>query len=171
MMEFLQVIDIRALEYIDKHFKNPILDRIMPVVTSLGNFGVIWIAVSLMLLENKSYRFEGIMLMSSLLLTTIMGEGIIKHIVKRSRPFTEIVDEKLLIARPVTYSFPSGHSASSFAAASIFVNMNNWISSIAVMIAILIAFSRLYLKVHYPLDVFSGILLGILCSSIVMIAF
>ncbi|MDT8715724.1 phosphatase PAP2 family protein [Clostridium sp. 19966] len=68
----------------------------------------------------------------------------------------------------ITYSFPSGHSAASFAAAGIFVAMNGWSSVIVIILAILIGFSRLYLKVHYPLDVLSGMFLGILCSSIIV---
>lgn len=171
MIDTLQTIDMKALEYVDKRLRNPLLDRIMPIITSAGNLGAVWILTSLLFIESRKYRVEGIMIISSLCLTTIIGEGIIKHLVRRARPFIAVKEDSLLIARPITYSFPSGHSASSFAAAGIFVAMNNPFSSAAVICAALIAFSRLYLKVHYLIDVVSGILLGILCSMIVLCVF
>ena len=139
----------------------------MPIITGIGNGGIVWIFLSIYLIHSGNYRVEGHMVLASLVLTTILGEGIIKHLIKRSRPFITIKERTLLIARPLTYSFPSGHSASSFTVAGIFILMNSSMSVYITILASLIAFSRLYLDVHYPTDVLTGIILGLLCSSIV----
>lgn len=108
------------------------------------------------------------MVLSALVLTTTVGEGIIKHLIRRIRPFSDIDQNTLLISKPITYSFPSGHSASSFAAAGIFIATSNPFAIYAIIIAALIAFSRLYLNVHYPTDVISGIILGLICSNVII---
>ena len=72
-----------------------------------------------------------------------------------------------LIKNPITYSFPSGHSASSFAAAGTFIMTNSSMSVYITILAALIAFSRLYLNVHYPTDVLTGIILGLICSIVI----
>lgn len=143
----------------------------MLIITSCGDFGVIWIIVSLFLLLNKENRFQGLLIISTLVLTTILGEGIIKHLIKRPRPFYKEKREKLLISKPITYSFPSGHTSSSFAAVSMFIMTNSVLSFYFMILAMLIAFSRVYLKVHYFSDVFSGIVLGYISSIIVFDVF
>jgi undecaprenyl-diphosphatase len=140
----------------------------MPLITSLGNLGLVWIGFSLYFLKNRLYRTEGLMVLSALVLTTTVGEGIIKHLIRRIRPFADESQETLLISKPITYSFPSGHTASSFAAAGIFIATSNPLAVYAVIIAALIAFSRLYLNVHYPTDVISGIILGLICSNVII---
>lgn len=171
MIYSLQKFDIKILNFIDKHLRCKILDKLMPLITTLGNGGAIWIIISLCLINNKCHKNEGYMVIASLALTTIIGEGIIKHLFRRARPFIKMKQSKLLIARPITYSFPSGHSASSFAAAGIFVMMNSRVSLYMIILASLIAFSRLYLNVHYPSDVVIGIILGIICSKAVIFVF
>lgn len=129
----------------------------------MGNLGIIWLVISVLMLLKVEDRIIGISVILALILTTIIGEGIIKHIVKRNRPFQNYEDE-LLINKPITYSFPSGHTASSFAALAVFLQMNGKLGLIMSPIATLIAFSRIYLKVHYPTDVIFGIVLGITCG-------
>lgn len=102
-------------------------------------------------------------MISAILMTTLIGEGIVKNIVRRQRPFKE-KEKELLISKPITYSFPSGHTASSFAALTIFIQMNNTVALLAAPIATMIAFSRIYLRVHYPTDVIFGVILGCLCG-------
>ena len=135
----------------------------MPIITMMGNLGIIWLVISVLMLLKVEDRIIGISVILALILTTIIGEGIIKHIVKRNRPFQNYEDE-LLINKPITYSFPSGHTASSFAALAVFLQMNGKLGLIMSPIATLIAFSRIYLKVHYPTDVIFGIVLGITCG-------
>ncbi|MDP4090634.1 MAG: phosphatase PAP2 family protein [Bacillota bacterium] len=168
MVKSIKLIDLKIFEYINKRCRCSLLDRSMPIITSLGNLGAVWIVISLWLLRKDIYRPEGLMIISALILATIIGEGIIKHLVRRDRPFVKLEQSTLLINRPLTYSFPSGHSASSFAAAGVFVAMDGRMGIFAVILAGLIAFSRLYLRVHYPFDVITGVLLGISCSIIVI---
>ncbi|MCM8711566.1 phosphatase PAP2 family protein [Clostridium sp. SYSU_GA19001] len=171
MISFLQNIDIKMMNLLNKKFRYKFLDKIMILITTLGNGGFVWLIISTYLILNKNYRMQGYMIIASLIITTIIGEGIIKHLIKRTRPFVNMLENKLLISKPITYSFPSGHTASSFAAAGIFLNSDNKLSILIVILASLIAFSRIYLNVHYPTDVFTGIILGFLCSKLVITIF
>lgn len=171
MRDHFKKFDIKTLEYINKKLSNSLLDKIMPIITSLANFGVIWIIIALSLLLTEQYRISGIMVISALVLNTILGEGIIKHIIKRERPFAKEDNNRLLISKPITYSFPSGHTSSSFAVTGVLIATNITISIYVMILSILIAFSRIYLNVHYPSDVFSGVLLGVICSFIVVFVF
>ncbi len=171
MIKCLQRIDIKLLNLLNKRFRYVLLDRIMPMVTALGNGGLVWIIISIYMISNDNYKIQGYMIITSLIVTTIIGEGIIKHLIKRTRPFIDLIENKLLISKPITYSFPSGHTASSFAAAGIFLAMDNKFSILVIILASLIAFSRVYLNVHYPTDVVTGVILGLLCSRLVIAIF
>lgn len=167
MIDYFKNIDSRTYQYISKKFQNSLLDKTMPIITATANGGMIWIVVSVCLLITKEYRINGIMVISALVLSTILGEGIIKNLIKRKRPFTDSQGNKLLISRPITYSFPSGHTSSSFAAVGILITTCNSLSVFFLIWAILVGFSRIYLKVHYFSDVFIGMILGIMCSGII----
>ena len=167
MIEILKKIDNTIFRWINVKFRNKTFDKIMPIITSAGNLGIVWIIISVLLMTKQDYRVLGQMILMALIITTILGEGIIKHIVIRSRPFQD-KEEKLLINKPITYSFPSGHTASSFAALAVFLQMNGKLGLIVSPIATLIAFSRVYLKVHYPTDVIFGMLLGFTCGITVV---
>lgn len=171
MITYLQIIDRKMLNLLSKKIRCKVLDKIMPLITALGNGAIVWAIISVYLIKNENYRIEGYMVIASIILVTIIGEGIIKHIIKRTRPFEHMKINKLLISRPITYSFPSGHTASSFAASGILIMMDNKLSIIAVVLASLIAFSRIYLNVHYPLDVITGIVLGLICSKVIVTIF
>lgn len=167
MVKFFKAIDNKGLKYISEKCQNRTFDKMMPIITMMGNLGVIWFVISSLMFLKVEYRIIGIGVILAVALTTIIGEGIIKHIVRRSRPFQD-KEEKLLINKPITYSFPSGHTASSFAALAVFLQMNGKLGLIVSPIATLIAFSRVYLKVHYPTDVIFGMLLGFTCGITVV---
>jgi undecaprenyl-diphosphatase len=168
MLKGLENLDLGALKFIHDFSQNYFFDKIMPVITSLGNMGLIWIIIALILVFNKRHRDVGIMIIAALILTSIIGEGILKHLIQRPRPFIAIPTVHLLIAKPMSYSFPSGHTASSFAAAGIIFSTLKKFRIHATILAATIAFSRMYLFVHYPLDILGGIVLGLLCSKIVL---
>jgi undecaprenyl-diphosphatase len=147
------------------------MDKVMVIITSLGNMGIIWVVISALLIMNKKYRSVGIMVLAALLLSTILGEGILKHVVRRIRPSANISAVNLLITKPLTYSFPSGHTTSSFAAAGILARCFKEYALEIFALASLIAFSRLYLYVHYPTDVLAGIILGLACSNVITYMF
>lgn len=171
MIEIFKKVDNTILRWINVKFRNKTFDKIMPIITSAGNLGIIWIVISVLLITKKDYRVLGQTILIALVITTIIGEGVIKNIIKRKRPFYGNDDKELLISRPITYSFPSGHTASSFAVAAVFIKTDNAASLEIMLLACLIAFSRIYLGVHYPSDVIGGGIIGTLCGLITVMLF
>lgn len=157
--------DIFILEQIRSKLSNPILDKIMVMFTMLGEFGAVWSLLGIALVIESKYRIIGLMVIAALIFTTIMGEGVIKNLVKRSRPCKDMTQQDLVVRKPNTYSFPSGHTASSFAVANVLLTCFAGVGVAFLIIASLIAFSRMYLYVHYPTDIIAGIALGLLCSQ------
>lgn len=170
-MNLLDKIDMNILILIQNYIHNYILDKIMTFVTYIGNSGIVWIVLSIILLINKKYRKIGLMCICALILTSIFGEGVLKHLVQRQRPFSVMPAVNLLINKPITYSFPSSHTSSSFAIVGIVWSQMKKLRMPVIILAIVVAFSRLYLFVHYPSDIFGGVILGLLCSKIVIIIF
>lgn len=145
----------------------PWMDEIMKGITSLGNKGWIWILTGVILFLFKKTRKTGTAVLLSLLAVLLLGNLILKPSVARLRPCWLDRSVPLLIEVPKDYSFPSGHSMASFAAAaSLWFADRRW-GCLALLLAGLIAFSRLYLFVHFPTDVLCGILLGILAAWLV----
>ncbi|WP_294348702.1 phosphatase PAP2 family protein [uncultured Clostridium sp.] len=167
MFKLIEKYDAKVYKYINSKPHNKLIDKIMIFFTLLGNLGLIWIMISILFISRSNSRKNGIMLLCALLLTTILGEGIIKNIVRRKRPFIKMdTYHKLLIIPPRSHSFPSGHTASSFAASAVFLAIDSELSAIIILIASLIAFSRLYLNVHYLSDIIGGGILGLICGYI-----
>lgn len=157
-MEGVAGVDYFFLECMPS-IQNKFLTSIMIFLSTINNKGVIWILLSLGLLLNTKTKRDAIVLVSALIVVTILGEGIIKHLVMRERPFVTW-DLPLLIHAPKGYSFPSGHTASSMAVVGIFLLRIKKHSFFITLLALGISFSRLYLQVHYLTDVLAGILLG-----------
>ena len=165
MLETLLNLDGGFLLFLQESVRNPILDNIMIFITSLGNGGMIWIAATIALLIPKKTRKAGIMSAVALLGSLIINNNIVKNIVQRPRPFVTFTDLQIIIPTPSEFSFPSGHTSSSFAAAAVFYrHLPKKLGLPAVILAGLIGFSRLYVGVHYPTDVIAGVLMGILLS-------
>ena len=152
--------DFLILDFIQEYVKNPVLDFIMPKITILGNSGIIWIIAALVMLCIPKYRKSGYALSAGLIACLILGNLVLKPLVARVRPFDMIEGIKLLIQAPLDFSFPSGHTYSSVVGASVLTMTDKRFGYGAIPLAILIAFSRLYLYVHYPTDILGGILLG-----------
>ncbi|EJO5346315.1 phosphatase PAP2 family protein [Clostridium botulinum] len=166
-MNLFQNIDIYILDFIHRNIANNLLDKIMIFITTLGNLGIIWIVISILLILSKKYRKIGILCISSLVLTSLIGEVVLKNLVQRARPFTAIEGINLLVKAPKSFSFPSGHTASSFAVAVVIGKTLKKFKVPVYILAISIAFSRLYLYVHYPSDVLVGALIGIISANII----
>lgn len=157
-------IEIQILDWI-QNLRSPAGDILMSAITSLGNAGVVWILLSAVLLIIPQTRKTGAVLAAALILDVILCNGIIKNAVARMRPYDRNPVVELLIHKPGDYSFPSGHTAASFASAfALYFGGDRHLWKPALALAALIAFSRLYLYVHYPTDVLGGAVLGILCG-------
>ena len=165
MLEALMNLDGGFLLFLQESVRNPVLDKIMIFITSLGDKGMIWILATVLLLIPKKTRKAGMVSAVALLGSLLFNNMLIKNIVQRPRPYVTLEDLRIIIPRPSEYSFPSGHSSSSFAAAVSFYRLlPKKLGIPAIVLAGLIAFSRLYVGVHYPTDVLAGALMGIVLS-------
>lgn len=167
MLTTLTSIDFSVLDWIQRTFASPLMDSFMVAVTHLGDAGIIWIALGLILCIFRKTRVCGILLLTGLLIGLLIGNVALKNIIARDRPcwIREMTD--LLIAVPKDYSFPSGHTLSSFIAATVLLHCDKRWGIPAYILAALIAFSRLYLFVHFPTDVLAGMVLGITIGTLV----
>ena len=138
------------------------LDVLMPLISRLSDFGAIWILLGLVLFCIPTQRRLGLQVWLALLLSILVCNVLLKNMVARERPFELLEGIQLIVNTPHDFSFPSGHSSASFAAASVlFFQRWRWALP-AIVLAALTAFSRLYLYVHFPTDVLTGAVLGIL---------
>lgn len=162
----IQQLDFAILDWIQQNLKSDILDLLMPLITKLGDGGIFFIALTLFLLCTKRYRHQGKAMLYALLLCLVCGNLLLKPLVGRIRPY-DLVDFELLIAPLSDFSFPSGHTMVSAAVATVMVKYRKsfgvW-SAVMVVAAVLVGFSRLYLYVHFPTDVLSGAVLGVLLA-------
>lgn len=144
--------------------RNPFLDKIMVCLTRLGDIASVWILMAIIFLFTNEYKLCGVTLILAIILSCIIGNLILKNIFARKRPCWINKEVKLLIETPHDYSFPSGHTSASFAAAVAILFFYKNIGFVTLILAVLIGFSRLYLFVHYLTDVLSGVILGSLCG-------
>ena len=157
--------DNRILSKISKKH-TPAMNRIMIAATALGNYGRIWFAFCLPFFFSKQWRNIGWTLLIALAISWFLSEIAIKHIVGRVRPCHGL-DEKEMLRKPQTmYSFPSGHTATSFAITAVTSVMCLPLLLPVLIVSCLIAFSRMYLLAHYPTDVLAGAVLGLACGFV-----
>ena len=140
---------------------NEFLDTFLPIITSFGNAGIGWIVLSLLLLCIPKYRKAGLSMALALLFCLLIGNLTLKPLVARMRPYSYFPDMTLLIPPQKDFSFPSGHTFASFAAATALFLHHKKEGAAAYILAVVIAFSRLYLYVHFPSDVLAGLILGV----------
>lgn len=154
-------MEFQILDWIQS-IRTPLGDVVMPWISALGNAGMIWIVLAAVLLLIPKTRKSGVILALALCVDVLMCNIILKNVFARIRPCDVNTTVQLLIARPVDFSFPSGHTAASFAsAAALFFAGEKKLWKPVLVLAVLIAFSRLYLYVHYPTDILGGIVVGV----------
>lgn len=143
------------------------LNPIMVGVSALGNNGLIWILGAVVLLFFEKTRRCGILMLVSMAVCFVLGNMCIKNLVQRPRPCQIDTAVSLLVPIPSEYSFPSGHTLHGFTAATIIFLHNKKAGIAALLLAAVIAFSRMYLFVHFPTDILGGLILGVLAAIIV----
>lgn len=144
------------------------LDPIMIFFTTIGEGGICWIILSIVLALLPRTRKCGLTMMAAMALTFLLGNLFLKNLIARPRPCAVDTSVTLLVPFPAEYSFPSGHSSNGFTAAAVIFAFYHRAGIAAILLAALIAFSRLYLFVHYPTDILGGMLLGILDACLVL---
>ncbi len=160
-----EAFDLPILDWIAANLWNPVLDAIMPIITLLGDAGIFWIALAILALFFPKYRKMGLSMGAALLIGVLLCNVTLKPLVGRIRPYDYQLEHfgkeiPLLISAQHDFSFPSGHTIASFEAAVAITLYNRKLGIPALLLASLIAFSRLYLYVHYPTDVLASIVLG-----------
>lgn len=160
MIEWIQNIDWTVSHWIRDTLQSGGMDWLMPKITTLGNGGAVWIAAASALTISKKYRKYGIAMFAALAAGFLLGNVCLKHWIARSRPCW-IESVPLLIANPADYSFPSGHTLSSVIGAFMLTAANRKFGLLAIPLAVLIGFSRLYLYVHFLSDVLASVAIGI----------
>ena len=159
MLDFIQNADWVILHWIQEHLRCGVLDFLLPKLTLLGEGGAVWIAVGLALLISKKYRRYGVCLLGALVAGLLICNIGLKNLVARPRPcWLETID--LLVKNPKDYSFPSGHTWSAVTGAWVATAANRKFGWAAIPLAAALAFSRLYLYVHFPSDILAGALIG-----------
>ena len=155
--------------YLLQNLHNDLLNTIMVFITSLGDGGVIWLSAAIVMLFFKKTRRCGITIMAGMALSFLLGNLSLKNLIARPRPCAVDSTVQLLIPYPSEYSFPSGHTLHSFTAATVIFLYFRKAGIGALLLAAAIAFSRMYLFVHYPTDILGGILLGIFDAVLVYV--
>ena len=175
---FAEAFDLPILNWIQQNMQSTFLDFIMPFITILGDAGIFWIACSVILMFIPKYRKAGFSMGLALIFGVVVCNMILKPLVGRIRPYNYnlevlklqwqdfLVHGKLLVETPHDFSFPSGHTIASFEASVALYKNDKRLGIPALILAVLIAFSRMYLYVHYPTDVIASVILGTIFALI-----
>ncbi len=159
-------IEAEILLFIQNNLRNPFLDQLMHLISSLGDLGLIWIIICIVFLLKPQTRPLGIYGLLALIIGALLCNALLKPLIGRVRPY-QVIDGLLPLLPPLNdASFPSGHTTAAFAAAFAWRKLPPKWTIIIFSLAILMAFSRLYLGVHYPSDILGGIALGLIAAML-----
>ena len=162
--------DLPILDWIQANLQSGFMDTVMPIITLFGDAGIFWIVCSAILILIPKTRRTGLGMMIAMMIGLLVCNVTLKPLIARIRPYdlqAQLgVTIKLLGEAMHDFSFPSGHTIASFEAATVLLKHDRKLGIPAMILAVLIAFSRLYLYVHYPTDVLCSIVLGIIIAFI-----
>lgn len=163
-MQIIEQMEKAMLIFIQENLRGSFLDGVMIVSSWIGDYAIIWIALGAFLIIFRKTRKGGFDMLISMAVAAVISNLILKNILARPRPFLAI-DELTLIISPLnSFSFPSGHACSSFAAATALALTFRGKGALAFIPAAMISFSRIYVGIHYPSDVLCGALIGVLVA-------
>jgi undecaprenyl-diphosphatase len=176
MTELFESLDISGFRFINSSLSNSVLDILMPFLTDLNKQKIVLALVAAVLLwmlirGNRNTKFTALLLIITIIFTDQLSSSIIKYWFERPRPCHTLHGVHLLVGCGSGFSFPSSHAVNNFAAALIitffFPRSFWWWFGYAS----LVAFSRVYVGVHYPFDVLGGAVIGLFCASVVLSLF
>jgi len=169
VISFLYNLDLQCFNWVNHTLHNSVFDLIMPLLSNAGTAGLIWVIFSLILLVTgrPCTKKAALLVLVALAASYLAGECF-KHTFQRLRPFVTIPDVKLLVQPPPSFSFPSEHAANAFAAGVVLMRKLPGLAWFFILLAFAMAFSRVYVGVHYPVDVLFGSLLGTACAVLVL---
>ncbi len=164
-------VDGGILLWFQDSVRNPVLTPVMRFLSMIADSGICWIILTLILLIFARTRRAGFCSMIALLLSLLLCNILLKNLVARIRPYEVVEGLSILVNRPHDFSFPSGHTSASFASATALAltlpeRRRRLPGALLLLLALLIAVSRLYVGVHYPTDVLAGGVIGLVCGFI-----
>lgn len=168
-MEAIQSFDLSVLNAIQQTFRCGFLDGFCVFLSYFTTSGIIWLVLGAVLLFFRKTRAAGVMVLAAYLLVFLTGDLLLKNIIGRPRPFVVNPDVTLLIKQPSGASFPSTHCSFAAAVTTVLLAKKRPIGFAALALTVCIAFSRLYLYVHFPTDVIGGLLFGTLIGIVVIL--
>lgn len=169
MLEQLLNLDGGILLWIQENLRGPALNAAVSFYTTLGNAGLLFLGLSALLLCFRRTRKAGAMALGAIAVGFVCTNVVLKHLVARPRPWLDVAGLTALVAEHDPNSFPSGHTCAAFAFACGLCGgaPERWMKAAALVLAVLMGLSRLYVGVHYPSDVLAGALVGALSGLLV----
>ena len=176
MIEFLYGIDTKLFYVGNQSLQNALFDAVMPFMTDLNKkpvallvVGILWLL--LLVKGGRNGRIAALLLIPTIVFSDQLNSSFLKHIFDRPRPCHVLPDVHLLVSCGSGYAFPSSHAVNNFAAALVLSYfLPRWAWAFLAFAAV-VAFSRVYVGVHYPSDVMAGAIIGLLVGGIVILAF
>ena len=169
MIESIQAWDHAFFVHMNGQWVHPLLDTVMPFITNAKNTNLFLLLVALILIAR--FRLYGVKAIIAALIATgladLTSSRLIKHSVGRSRPQFVMSEVRLLVPPTGSPSFPSSHASNSFAAATTLSLFFPALSVPALGLAAAVAYSRVYVGVHFPVDIFVGAVLGAVIGYVV----
>lgn len=164
-------LDGQILLFIQEHVRNTVCDIFFGGITHLGDAGIFWVLLTIILLCFRQTRRAGLYSACALMASLVVNNLILKNLVGRVRPYELVEGLQCIVAPALDASFPSGHTGASFASAvAVYRQLPRKFAVFLIALASLIAFSRLYVGIHYPTDVLGGLVTGIGIGLLVNVA-
>ena len=170
MLELLSYIDTELFIFLNVTIANPAFDIAMPFITNKWTWAPLWLALVVGLIWKGGKEGKWIVLAAILAVSSadLIGHRLLKKNIKRIRPCNAIEQTHLTVRKSRSFSMPSNHAANFFALATIFSFFFRRYRKMFYSIAVIVAFSRISVGVHYPFDALAGALLGYMLARLVL---